>query len=158
MGHCYDSRGRLVCDQCGEADGTAKARHCTYKVLTDSIRGGRASLHYCYPPDLCKGCYEALKPTLHGEECKTGAARSQADYDHTEALLDQGEYFSITGFGDWHELVPEGYVGRCFKGRKGEKWVLIPKDDDKSNILSEIKTAKPWSPHPGETTKEQEFR
>lgn len=148
MGYSYGQTASgswaLACDRCPTAGGVRK-RTCTYKVLTDSLHGGRHALPYCSPPALCSPCYAAVGGAkgLHAR-CAEGAAASQAEYDAVEARLDAGEFISASGFGSWHEHVPDGFVGRIFRGRAGERYALIPEDADKHSVLSDVVGAKPW--------------
>lgn len=131
----YNERGNLVlaCDHCGEVGGVRK-RTCPEKVTGDSLRtsgGRRPTFAYCYPPALCGECYKTLggKNGVHGERCKQGAAKAQAEYDAIEEALDAGEMFVVAAYGDWHRDVAEGYVLVTFKGRDDEASVLMRKDE-----------------------------
>jgi hypothetical protein len=129
MGYSYDWNNRLCCDSCGQSGGVRK-RKCTQKVLTDSHRSEtRFSINYCYPSALCSTCYQGCKTTLH-DGCKEGAAKSQAQYDATQARLEAGEHLLISGRGSWAEDVPEGFVGATFAGNKyaDHKDLLVPAD------------------------------
>jgi hypothetical protein len=129
MGYCYDRRtGRLVCDSCGRSQ-DVRRRKCKYKV-TDHTG---LTLPYCYPPALCPTCYKAEGGLsgVHGETCRTGAAASQARDDLVGATLAAGGAISTVGYGDWHEDVPAGMVGRGFQYLDGQMtYRLIPRDVD----------------------------
>lgn len=140
MGYSYDFHNRLCCDKCGHSGGVRK-RTCPYKVLGDSLRtpgGNRYTMNYCYPPALCAACYKQLGGLrgVHGDSCKEGAAKSQAEDDAIEAALDAGEMFVVSATGDWQEDVPEGMVLVTFWSRynpetrtRPEVKRLVAKDD-----------------------------
>lgn len=154
MGYSTDMRGRLCCDNCGTSGGVRK-RTCPHKVTSDSLRGARSALPYCYPPAVCAPCFTKLggNRQLHAR-CKEGAAESQRQYDEIEAQLEAGESLSTTAWGDWHEKVPEGMVGLVFHGRAGKEYRVIAKADypGRSVALSTSPT-RPWVDHPGSVTK-----
>lgn len=134
MGYCYDMSNRLCCDRCGQSGGVRK-RTCKYTVLGDSIRtpgGTRHRMNYCYPPALCASCYKAMGGLrgIHGDDCRDGAAKSTAEADAIEALLDAGELFVVSASGDWAEGVPAGMVLVTFSGRGWTPHVkrLVAKD------------------------------
>ena len=150
MGYCYAIRnGRhiLACDSCGTA-GNVRKRRCIYG--------------WCQPPALCGPCYATLKPTLHGDACRISAEQYQAEKDAEQAILDGGDAISRTGWGSWHDAVPDGYVGRRFEYGDGTSaYRLIPADIDNdrtSKALSDYPEAIDWTNHPGTTTKEVTVR
>lgn len=154
MGYSYEAYGsrRLCCDQCGQPGGVRK-RKCTYKVLSDSLRGRRTWMHYCSAPAVCGPCLAKLggNKALHAG-CAEGAAASQAADDAIEAKLDAGDSLVIAGYGSWSEGVPEGMTGACYSGRAGKTWVLMPSERYKAPYptLAEVAdVTEPWVDHPG---------
>ncbi len=146
MGYSYSNTGALCCDKCGTSGGVRK-RKCTYKVLGNSLRGNRISMHYCYPPALCIPCLKALggQTVLH-KDCKEPAARSQAEADAIERQLDAGEAFAIAAWGSAYDHVPPGQVGVKYRSRTGECYVLIAAADYARYprpVLSAVHTT-PW--------------
>jgi hypothetical protein len=129
MGYCFDYKGRLVCDGCGVSGGVRK-RKCSFKVLGDSRYGPRHALPYCPAPAVCGECFKKHGGSkgIHGG-CKGGAEASQAEADEVERLLDEGEYFAASAYGDWNKTVPEGKVGVIYRGRAGERRVLLASRD-----------------------------
>lgn len=115
MGYSYDMNNRLCCDGCSRSGGVRK-RKCPHMVLTDSSRGPRIEIHYCYPPALCDDCYRSRGGLrgVHGQHCADGAAASQAEYDADQAKLDAGDLMVLAAWGDWQDKVPEGMVGVKF--------------------------------------------
>lgn len=153
MGYSRDYRGRLCCDRCGQGGG-ARKRTCPHTVLTDSTRGPRARLAYCYPPALCGPCYKAEGGLrgIHGQRCADGAATSQAEYDATEARLDAGEFQVLAAWGDWQDGVPEGRCGVLFGGRDGQVWKLVADGEydpgpGRKPWLSDYPDATDWVDH-----------
>ena len=145
MGYSYGrnaaNRMALVCDGCGKVGGVRK-RACKYTVLTDNLRSTtRQRIRYCYPPALCATCYAQRGGLngVHGEECRNGAAESQADYDATQARLNAGELHVISASGDWAEGVPAGHVRVTFAGAFGRNrvQVIMPESEYDSS-------GKPW--------------
>ena len=139
MGYCFDYKGRLVCDDCG-AYGSVRKRKCSFKVLGDSLHGPRHALPYCYPPALCSECFKKHGGTkgIHAG-CRDGAEASQAEADKIERLLDEGDFLPVSAYGDWHEAVPEGKVGVKYRGRSGERYVLLDKADYEGRpVLSSV--------------------
>jgi hypothetical protein len=138
MGYCFDYRGRLACDGCGIAGGVRK-RRCAYKV--DGVP-------YCPAPALCPDCYKqhgGLRG-VHGDECRDGAAQSQARADADKARIAAGDFKSRSAFGDWHELVPENKVGLLFYGQ-GDPFGILVDDadyDNKSVWFFDLKSYQPW--------------
>lgn len=135
MGYCTDGRGRLVCDSCGNV-GHVRKRKCIYKVLGDSLRSlQRIEMHYCYPPALCPGCYRSRGGArgVHGDQCRDGAARFQAEHDATQKRLDAGEWCVVSASGDWRKDVPAGMVEVTFwtagGPASGERRICVPADD-----------------------------
>jgi hypothetical protein len=146
MGYCYErgpsGRHILCCDSCGHAGGVRK-RTCPFKVTTPEGH----KLPYCYPSALCSECYTKHKATLH-KDCEAAAARSQLEYDEEKRMLEAGESKSKVGFGSWHELVPDGMVGRGFQAKDGTMtYVLLPSelDQTRGNWLSAYPEAEPWT-------------
>jgi hypothetical protein len=156
MGYSYGRNGRgnmvLSCDGCGDLGGVRK-RTCPYEVLTDSSRGPRARLRYCYPPALCGGCYSACGGLrgVHGARCRDGAASSQEEYDARQAKLDAGELMVMAAWGDWQKGVPDGLVGVVFRGADQEAWRLVPEaayEPGARPWLSDYPGAAGWEEHP----------
>ena len=154
MGYCYFGSGpnknKLCCDACG--DGIGRKRTCTEKV---------DGLPYCPAPSLCKECFkkEGGSKKIHAQ-CKEPADRSRAERAAKQAKLDQGLLLRAAAFGDWHETVPEGWVGAAFEGLNKIEWVLVPEKDwdaalvNARDDLTEFPNAIPWIWHPGSTTKQ----
>ena len=145
MGYSYErtasGRHALCCDACGKSGGVRK-RTCKYKVTHNGF-----SIPYCPPPALCSNCYATHKATLH-DGCKAGAEASQAREDARQAQLQSGESLSSVGFGSWHDLVPDGMVGRGFKALDGTMtFVLLPNelDQTRGDALSAYPEAVPWT-------------
>jgi hypothetical protein len=159
MGYCYEAYGsrRLVCDKCGHAGGVRK-RKCPYKVLSNSLRSRRIWMHYCYPPALCQACYAELGGLrgVHGQECREGAAASQAADDAIEAKLDAGDMSPLAAWGDGQPGVAAGMVGVLYGGRDCQAYYLLPKAAYQTRPwFSEVDhIAESWENHPGLTTKE----
>lgn len=152
MGYCYDMRNRLCCDKCGASGGVRK-RRCPYMVLGDSSRGPRFAMHYCSCPALCSVCYKALGGLrgVHGQECKDGAARSQAEYDAAQAKLDAGDLAVLAAWGDWNDKVPSGLTGVVF-GAYGKTSIyrLVWADSYQPRakpFLSDYPEAMEWEDH-----------
>lgn len=143
MGYSYDRLNRLCCDHCGVSGGVRK-RTCPRKVLTDSLRGPRRWLSYCYPPALCGDCYRQAGGSAIHNQCAEGAAASQVKYDEIEALLDAGEALSVAAWGQ-HDDVPAGMVGLLFVSRTARLYRLVPTAEyhNESVQLSQV-TAQPW--------------
>ncbi len=119
MGYSYGQNERgswvLSCDNCGNVGGVRK-RTCPYTVLGDTLRTAkRYEMSYCYPPALCAVCYAALGGLrgVHGQDCETGAAKSQAGYDAIEAGLDAGELYVVSA-----SMSGPGMVTVTFWGRR----------------------------------------
>ena len=93
MSYSFDSHGRLCCDNCGNAGGVRK-RTCPHRVLTDSLRGPRAPLPYCYPPALCPQCWHKIGGAQLHADWREGAAQGETQHDATESLLDTGKALS----------------------------------------------------------------
>jgi len=154
MGYCYgytaSGRQALACDGCGTVGGVRK-RACRFRVTSDTLRSAvRIVMSYCSPPALCAACFKAAGGSkgIHGEQCREGAAKSQAEYDATEAALDAGESFVIAAWGDWQPGVPEGMVGVLFRGRAGETGRLVTKacySSRGTSKLSDYPDALPWA-------------
>ena len=142
MGYCY-SGGKLVCDSCG-ATGSVRKRTCRYRVTY--AEGG--SLPYCSPSALCAVCYTTHKPTLHAN-CKAGAVRRTAEETERRQKLDAGELEVRTAWGDWHELVPAGYVGVRFIGMNGSEVyrLILAGEYHGRGYLSEYPNLSAWEPH-----------
>lgn len=148
MGYSYDNRGRLCCDNCGQAGGVRK-RVCPATVRTDSSRGPRLGIRWCSPPAVCSPCWTPeLRRKVHGD-CREQAQRGQQKYDVDEARLEAGDRMVVSACGDWHKDVPAGMVLVTFAGpyRDGAvQWVdyLMPAADYKQGgWLSEYPTAVP---------------
>lgn len=150
MGHSYDKQGRLCCDGCGNSGGV-RARKCRYLISRDGYK-----LPYCYPPDLCAACFKKHGGTrgIHGDKCKEGAARMQAQEDARQARLQAGEWEVRSAFGSggalisgWPE-VPEDYTGVVFRNAKGEEVnALVPRDSynpGTKRYLSDYPEAQRW--------------
>lgn len=151
MGYSYDMSNRLCCDNCGTSGGVRK-RKCPHVVTTDSARGPRVAIHYCYPPALCNGCYRANGGLrgVHGQSCKDGAARSQAEYDVTEAKLAAGDLIVLAAWGDWQAKVPEGMCGVMFGKTGVAVYRLVPHDSYQpraKGFLSDYPEATAWEDH-----------
>jgi hypothetical protein len=133
MGYGYDRNNRLCCDNCGMSGGVRK-RTCPYTVLGDSLRsvgGQRYKMSYCYPPALCAACYATLGGLrgVHGDQCREGAARSQAEYDEIERGLEAGEMYVVSAEGSHAgNDLPRGLVRVTFRGRAGETKLVMLKD------------------------------
>ncbi len=108
VGYSYDMRGRLCCDNCGEAGGVRK-RLCPAKVLGDSSRSPRQETRYCYPPAVCSGCWTpALRAETH-DECHRKAAEAQQEYDLIEKRMRDGDLLVVAARAA-HDGVPDGMV------------------------------------------------
>ena len=151
MGYCYDSRGRLACDSCGNSGGVRK-RTCPHKVTSSNHRwpnGQRGAISYCYPSALCDDCFKnhGGNRKVHAN-CKAGAAARQAEYDAEQARLDRGDHLVVSRYGSWHEAVPEGMVGACYAsaGWSDHRRVLVPKEFHKVDWLEDLPAgvAVPW--------------
>lgn len=134
MGTITDSSGRLCCDKCGQSGGVRR-RTCPYKIRTDSLRsmyGNRPVLNYCSPWALCSPCFKALGGLrgIHGDECRDGAARSQAEADAIEAGLDKGAMFVVSAIAMSGGMVEVTFWGKHDAGARSRPEVkhLIPKD------------------------------
>ena len=134
MGYSYGrtSSGRyaLCCDSCGNTGGVRK-RTCRFKV---SYHDGMV-LPYCYPPALCSPCFAKRGggKGIHGEDCKNGAAASQAEQDAKAAKLAAGDKQVMAAWGTWFADVPEGMSLVLFRGAdKIEDYRLMPEDDYKT--------------------------
>lgn len=156
MGYSYGytetGRQALACDQCGTVGGVRK-RKCPYMVLTDSSRGPRVKIHYCYPPALCGGCYKAAGGLrgVHGQQCADGAAQSQAEDDANQAKLDAGDLIVLAAWGDWQDKVPEGKTGVLFGAYgKTDTYRLVAAGDYNprtKGFLSDYPDAIEWEDH-----------
>jgi hypothetical protein len=146
MGYCYDMRGRICCDACGDSGQTRK-RTCPHKVSYPN--GG--SLPYCPAPALCSACYEKHKATLH-QDCKEGAAKSTARYAAEAARVQSGDPQVKAAFGDWHEKVPKGFVGVLFEDKdRREIYKLMPANHYLGGgFLGDYTSAEPWPDMPAE--------
>lgn len=150
MGNCYDRRGRLCCDQCGQADGVRKCT-CPYKVLTDSSRAPRTLLAYCKALALCGPCLKELggRSGVH-KNCAAEAESSQAEFDAVEARLEAGGSYVQVAWGV-ATGVPDGMTGVMFSGRGGKTWVLVPGSDydpGRKPWLADYPQAVAWTGHP----------
>lgn len=143
MGVTLDARGRACCDGCGAVRGVRK-RKCPYLVLGDSLRSpSRFKMHYCSPPRYCAMCYSAAGGLrgVHGEQCREGAALSQAEYDARQVRLDAGDWHVVSASGDWRPDVPAGQVRVTFwtagGPARGERTLLVPESEYNP-------TRRPW--------------
>lgn len=166
MGYSYGmtASGRWArdCDHCGKSGGT-KIYECIYKVYDagDRSNGQRFGLPYCMAPSLCRGCFNELGGIhgVHGERCREGAAESQRRDDEVRARLERGDRIVHCAWGDWHDDVPEGYVGIVgWSLTAGESYHLVPTDQYQNRSgdnFVENYEIHPWlGPSEHRTTKE----
>ena len=149
MGYCYTKNRELVCDACNSAGGVKK-RRCPHKVFhTDHRTGHRVGLNYCPAPALCDACFEKYGKNkgVHGG-CKAKAAASQQRQDAEDARLDAGDHRVNGRSGDWHDAVPKGMVGACYRGKaEGDvQYVLVDKQYANVEWLEDLPagSAIPW--------------
>ena len=139
MGYCYSRGGGLVCDCCG-TDVEVRKRTCPHKV---------DGLPYCSAPAMCGDCYKKHGGVRLHDRCKPLAEEQSKIRAKQKAMLESGHLMLKAGWGDWHELVPSGYVGAVFAGLRGEEWRLIPSEVYKKyDWLHEYEGAVPWKVHP----------
>ena len=128
MGYSYDKRtGRLVCDDCGH-DGGVRKRKCVYLIHGyDNYRKQSYSVPYCPPPALCADCYKRAGGAqgIHGDSCKTGAARAQQDADERHRKLAAGAYLLTSASGDWADSVPPQCARAWFRNQDGHELAMI---------------------------------
>lgn len=142
-------RYALACDKCGKP-GEVRKRPCTYKVLTDSLRGARQELPYCHAPALCSPCFKELGSTkgVHAK-CAEPAAEAQQRYDETEGALNEGDALVISAVQGDGVSAPEGTVGLTFVSRTGRYYRLMDateysEREDLQLRYSEAGNLVPW--------------
>lgn len=147
MGYAYGPRG-LCCDRCGE-DGSARKRPCPHKVTREAY-----TLPYCPAPALCSTCFAELGGSrgVHGDRCRDGAAAMQLEEDERAARLAAGDWRIAARYGDWHEQVPEGWIGVTYRRGDRERHALVLKGsaDARADWWSELKHREPWFGPTGE--------
>lgn len=95
MGYVTDSRGRLVCDSCGETG--ARKRRCP--------------VGYCPPSALCASCNGTVRGNGTWAKAHAECPRLSAEY-HAELAAKAAEptHYSRSARGDWADGVPTGMV------------------------------------------------
>lgn len=147
-GYAVSDSGRyaLACDGgCGRAGSaqSVRKRPCPHKVSHDGFK-----LPYCPAPALCSACYKrhgGLRG-VHGENCREGAAASQAREDAKQAKLASGEKEVKAAWGSWQSNVPDGKVGIVVRAADGqESYHLVPAEQYNSGGWLSDYDNEPWS-------------
>jgi hypothetical protein len=79
-----------------------------------------------------------------------GAAKSQAEYDATEARLEAGDLIVLAAWGDWQAKVPEGMCGVMFGKTGVAVYRLVPDGSYQpraKGFLSDYPEATAWEDH-----------
>jgi len=103
MGYCYRGK-RLVCDVCGNADGTSRKRKCPYG--------------WCYPPAICKSCWnkKEIRDKFHqyhaDHECQKSSRETNEKYQKEQDMIDGGKYIRCSALS-----VDDNIVHVIFRGK-----------------------------------------
>lgn len=114
MGFCYQGK-RLVCDNCGAAEGTTRKRRCPS--------------NYCYPSALCKKCWtdkeiRAKFNKYHiDNDCAGKMQASQDKRDKEAAMIAAGAFIRCSALGQ-----DDGRVHVIFRGNDKEVGKYMAKE------------------------------
>ena len=137
MGFCYEGK-KLVCDNCGAAEGTTRKRKCPH--------------NYCYPTALCKKCWSdpaiRAKDKAHhiNNDC---AGKMQASRDHAAkevAMREAGAFIRCSAMS-----AKDGRVHVIFRGNNSEIGKYMAKETYDAIGLREIATPEDYEKIEGKT-------